>query len=96
MAFLCLFSQSPNERYAINIAPAISAALIAPLLLVMARPKMTTATAIPQAISGPRAEVSDLRFLNFSKNKATAAKDANSANEPAELLFVKKLRTPLE
>ena len=95
MTFLCLVSHLPKQRYVINIAAAISDAMIAPLLRVIARPNKTAATAIPQPTRCKGPEGSDLRFLNFSKNKATAAKDANSAKEPAELPVVKKPRTPL-
>ncbi|MBA7666645.1 hypothetical protein ES703_74726 [subsurface metagenome] len=80
----------PKHRYAANIAAATSAAPIAPLLAVITRPKITTATAMPHVISQTNPRESELRFLYLSINKAIAANAANIANEPAELLVVKK------
>ncbi|GAI45357.1 unnamed protein product [marine sediment metagenome] len=73
-----------------NIAAAISDAVIAPLLRVIASPKRTAATTIPQVINRRDPDASDSRFLNFSINNTIAAKEASNANEPAELLVVKK------
>ncbi len=70
--------------------------IIAPLLRVIARPKITMAATALLPNKSKGLYKPDLRSLNFAMNKAMAAKKAINANEPAEFLVVKKARAPLE
>ncbi len=96
MVFLWALSQLPYRRSVIKIISTIKNAAIAPLLRVRAKLSKITNAAMPAVARCKGREVSDLRFLNFSRNKARAAKKANSAKEPAELLVVKKPLIPFE
>ena len=69
---------------------------IAPLLLVRARPKRMAASASRPAERANEGVVRNLRFLNLSVNKISAAEKASITKEPTEFPVVKKPLTSLE
>ena len=93
---LCAKSFLPSASQIANIADAIIAASIAPLLFVRSRPASTARAARAVVISGVIFSGFDFSFFSSVRNKAAAPKSASMVKEPAELLVVKNPFTSFE